>query len=840
MTRSGMRRAIAMAVCAGTLGACVEEQRRDDDGLDAADAPDLPDLPDLVGEVGDPADGLGDGALYNDTEAPTDGDDSVAGDDTESPREVDDAEDIATEEASEDTPRSEADVADEIRVIDPTGDSDHDGILDRDEVSDLTDPFDPRSARAWHPELATQPRLFVTPADREAMRARITATAGADKVLWDRIVALAAQTPPAQPDAAPGVDYVTAIGPTQGRIAEAAAARAWIEGDPAMGVKALTILAAPFPDPTPLNARSAFNAGDHYDLFEAETLVPMCSAWDLLAGDAALYAPGLVAAARDRLTRRIDYFRGLCFDHGGCSSLLHNEPNNHASKALSALGVCAMSLSDRPEAAGDFSEAVAGLRWIFDEAQGELEGGWAESWNYLSYAGESHLPFLLAMHHTARGARWSVRGLGWVTWRDPRNGTAQDGLDFAADPTLIAVYQRALFATTPDGRTPPVDDANTSTLHGGALASLFHDGRFLWNWELPAVGRATGQVLVPTFLAYDATLAPTAPDWPLDGFLPMAGFSVLRSDLGTDALYVHVQHEQDRMRTMGGAHEHADPLSFVLYAFGEPLAIDPGYIDFTRHALVKYGKDHNIVLVDGQGPEFFLDGLVDLAPNSDAFLHAHGALGPHTTLIASTKYAGAELRRRFVRLGQRALVVADALVADGVHGYRWQLNGYASELMGGTSFTRLEAPLGTASARWQRPLGGLVATVIAAESDPAAAAEDRLEESQGVQGLGQHRCLTLTASMGARAGFVAILLPYRESAAIGLESGRGPEGVAWVRVGDDVAILNRAAASTSVTLANMPRAAPPGLTILDLATGDAWTATMDTPPIPDPAPFIPE
>jgi hypothetical protein len=72
------------------------------------------------------------------------------------------------------------------------------------------------------------------------------------------------------------------------------------------------------------------------------------------------------------------------------------------------------------------------------------------------------------------------------------------------------------------------------------------------------------------------------------------------------------------------------------------------------------------------------------------------------------------------------------------------------------------------------------------------------------------------------------------------ESGRGPDAVAWVRVGDDVAILNRATMAASVNIANMPRSAPPGLTILDLATGEAWTATMDTPPIPDPAPFIPE
>lgn len=753
-------------------------------------------------------------------------------DDTEAPTEV--VEDVAPETTTEVVEDVGPDTA-EVQVIDPDGDTDGDGIMDLDEVADGTDPFDPRSARAWHPEITGHPRLFVAADDRALIRARAQATEGASKAMWDRIVGLANQTPPSQPAIGPGVDYDTSVTPAQGRIAEAAATLAWVNEDPSFGIKALEILAAPFPDPTPLNERSAFNAGDHYDLLEAEGLVPMCSAWDLIAADEASYDAALFAAAKARLVERIDYFRTLCLDSGGCRALLRGEPNNHSVKAISALALCAMVLPDRATAAIDFNEAVASLRWIFEESQGNTEGGWAESWNYLSYSGESHLAFLLAWHHIADGATWQVKGTGKPTWRDPKRNTVQQVRDFALNPTLVAVYQKALVATLPDGRTPPTDDANISALHGGALAALFDDGRFLWNWELPAVNRTTGQVVVPTFLTLDPAMQPIAPDWPLDGFFAEAGFSIMKSDFGPEAFYVHVQHEHDRMRLQGGAHEHADPLSFIVSARGEPLVIDPGYIDFTNHKKVKYGLDHNIVLVDDLGPEFYLDGLVEVAPIGDAFLHEHGALGPHTTLIASTKYADVELRRRFVRLGQRALVVADQIVDDEPHTYTWQLNGYASEELAGTTFTRTEIIDGV-DATWARPNATLSMRVLAAEGTRTSA--DRLEESVNVQGNRKHRCVTLAAPMDQRAGFLALLVPA--DGAVAIRSGRAQEGIVWVAAGTDAAVLNLSGATTSVVVDGHQLDIAPGLTIVDLSDDSHLNATMVTPPIPDPQPLIPE
>jgi len=633
--------------------------------------------------------------------------------------------------------------------------------------------------------------------------------------------------------------------PAQAQIVEAAGLVGFATGDVAMAHKALDALAAPYPDPAPLNALSPFNAGDHYDLLEAEALQGFCSGYDLAAGTAGVDGER-VAAARDRLVTRVDHFRTLCFDDGGCTALLRGEPNNHAIKAFAALGTCAMALPDRASAAGDFNEALRGVDWLAHGHQGNLEGGWAESWNYLDYSGETHLGFLAAVHHVSglvADGPWRVRGLGWITPSDPNKRDVMSVLDPAEDPLWRAVYTRALFAAMPWGRLPPVDDANPSAMHGGLLAALFDDARFLSNWELPAVGRHTGRQLVATFLTLDPAMAAEAPTWAPDGFFAEAGFSILRTSLSTTSSYLHMQHEGRQMRREGGAHEHADPLSIILAAHGTDLIIDPGYIDFTNHGKVKYGKDHNIVLVDGQGPEFFLDGLLQVAPNSDGHLHDHTVGVALSTFSASTKYAGAELRRRVARVvpvagGAEVFVVADRLVADTTRAWTFQLNGLASEEIGGTSFTSTPTDTG-ARATWARPAASMH-SIVAAVSGTATAGS-RLEESSLAGG--RHRCLTVDADMGAGAGFLSLLVPALPSATPELVAERRAGVLVLTATLDDGAIvtayLNTGASAVTLEGAG---AIAPGLSVVVSGTAAAATGTwtMDTPPIPDPEPFIPE
>ncbi|MCA9517811.1 MAG: heparinase II/III family protein, partial [Myxococcales bacterium] len=626
------------------------------------------------GGAGTVTDALGDTAAAVDTLPADTVDDAVDDTATADVVDPDTAADAVDAEPDVDSQAADADTADLVDtapVLDPNGDTDKDGVFDLDEVDDGTDPFDPRSCRAWHPEIAGHPRLFLRPDDVAAVAARVGAEgAPAHAAIWPRIVSRANQAPPEQPTDG---TYDPSVAAAQGDIAEAAAFRGLLEGDAAMTAKAVALLAAAFPDPTYLNQQSAFDVGAHYDLIESEALVGFCTAYDYVAGTPGVAAEDL-AAARAGVVARIDTFRRMCFQPGGCRALIVNERNNHTEKPVGALGLCAIAVPDRPEAAADFNDAVASLDWLLNVRQGVPEGGYAEGWNYLVYAGQSFLQLMLAWHRLAPGAEWPLHGLGAVTPSDPRAGDIATYRDFATHPTTRAIFKNLLVATTPNARTVPTDDGNPSTWPGGLLAALFDDPHLLWRWD--ATGYATPRCATATFAALDPAMTAADPDWPLETFLPEAGFSVLRSDFGPDALYLHVNHERGVVREAGFSHEHADNLSLVLHAFGEPLVIDPGYIDYTNHKKVRYATDHNLVLVDGAGPDFSpFDDLVQAQPNCDAFLHDHDVDATFATLIASSKYAGAEVRRRVVRVANRWVIVADSLLSATPRTWTWQLNG---------------------------------------------------------------------------------------------------------------------------------------------------------------------
>jgi hypothetical protein len=105
-------------------------------------------------------------------------------------------------------------------VVDALADPDGDGIATVDELSDGTDPTDPGSAAAWHPEIVGHPRLFLGPEAVAEVASRVDASDGSHAVLWQRIITRAAKTPPEQPTDG---TYDPAIAAQRGDIADAAA-----------------------------------------------------------------------------------------------------------------------------------------------------------------------------------------------------------------------------------------------------------------------------------------------------------------------------------------------------------------------------------------------------------------------------------------------------------------------------------------------------------------------------------------------------------------------------------------------------------------------------------------
>ena len=660
-----------------------------------------------------------------------------------------------------------------VRGLDPTrADTDWDGIPDGQEVADGTDPADPRSARAWHPEVTARPRLYFGPEDKETLRARAglagtspdpalttDADAAAAATLWAQLQATAAKAPETQDLAG---EYDPRMGSRRALIAEAAAFVGWLTGDTAASQKAAEIMAASFPDPLPLNDGLFVDGG--YDLYESEALASFCAAYDLLlatAQDAPNALPaGLLDAARARLLQRVADYRTICLGPGGYRNLMLLAQNNHTMKVMGGLGVCAVALSDRPEAAGDWSDAVAGLSYLLTVYQGNASGGYAEGWNYLGYGGQAWLALVAVLHRVAQGGSVYLRGLAPLSSQDPTAGVATWYEDLVTEPTFGAIYRASLLASQPDGVTPLTDDANPYRQHWGLVGGLLEDPSFRWFWALPAVDFAARSLELATFAWFPAMGPPTPqapadapPALPLNVSVPDAGFAVLRSAWSQDATYLLLEADHGALREHGLGHEHADPLAFVLWAHGTPLALDPGYIRWEDHRLVKYGRDHNIVLVDGQGPAFPLDDYVEGPPHGDAWIEEAELDGEQPSLLGRATYRDVTLWRRVVRLPGGRFLLADRVLAEAPHAYTWVLHGFAGGDVPDSAFELL--PDG---ARWSRP--GAALRAVVAPTEGTLATSHRLEEHTIVWGQwAYHEALDAQASMDQAAGFLAALAP---------------------------------------------------------------------------------
>jgi hypothetical protein len=758
---------------------------------------------DVAADAGPELDVAGELPTWSEVEVPAEvawPEEAFSEDEEEGPA-VDEAEEADPEPQGDAAP----DVADEEAPLDPTLDSDGDGVPDVQEIADGTDPANPASAGAWHPEWTEHPRLFFGPEDVPELLARTSSPPGPWATLWSRIHGAADATPPEPP--AEGFDIY--VDPARGAIAEAAAFVGLVTADAAYTQKAIDLLAAGFADPSELPADS------NYDLTEAEALVSFCAAWDYVAGNPLADADAL-AAAREGLVHRIDVFRTATHE-GALVLMMLFSRNNHVMKVLGALGLCGMAVNDRPEAATDLSEAMTGLDWLMNAHQGSEGGGYAEGWNYLSYGGASYLPFFAAYHRWAKGETRPYYGVPLLQADGTHAGRVDPIQDFATNPFTAAIYRRALWSTGPDGLMPQTDDANPASLHGGLLYALYGDPDFLWQWTRPAGGIHAARAETATFAMYDGTEAPAHPSLELEGSAPGAGFAVFRDSWGPDALHLVLQGEHGVVRDHGAGHEHADELSFLMWAHGELLILDPGYISWPNHDKVKYATDHNTILVDGVGSPYEQLGGLDIDIGADSFLGPMQTDGPATWVEVTTAYAGAGFARRVVRVDGRLFVVEDAIDGGGgTHAYSLLLNGMAGGDVAGSTFTLL--PDGAA---WDRTAARVEAHVLPLGGDGSVTVSNALEEHQaGFGKWAMHERLNVEATLAAPAGFLTLLVPGVAGAppwdlatatpapGIAAASLRVPPDGTLVRI-----VANHTGATAEVALAGRTDVVPPGLLV---------------------------
>ena len=348
------------------------------------------------------------------------------------------------------------------------------------------------------------------------------------------------------------------------------------------------------------------------DIHCAQELTLYATAYDLLAGAGYPFADE--QAVVDRLAgHAADFFYKWTVAYWPTLTRSANE--NHGAKTASAIGLAAIALNGCSFGPGGELAAYRDpAAWIdFGMARGvslglealhSAAGAYGEGPTYHRYAAINTEPFFWAWHRYTGGADWTVDG---VVYPDPWTHPAHD-----------RIHRWLLAVSMPDGTFPPFDDGTPGVTHfWGPFVGLAGGPAYRWAWERgvrPYDTSGSVDMAPLTLVAYDDGVAAAAPDFGPSVFMPRGGQAVFRSDWSAEAIYLILQaehgvaggwafrHDGEWLEGAGG-HEHSDPGTTHLMAFGERLLIDCGYLGWENHDRVRRAADHNILLVDGRGPQ---------------------------------------------------------------------------------------------------------------------------------------------------------------------------------------------------------------------------------------------
>ena len=512
---------------------------------------------------------------------------------------------------------------------------------------------------------------------------------------------------------------------------------------------------------------------------EGEVVAQYAVAYDILHAYAAANDPPALAEMRAILAEEAGrLWEGIILSELDLGLIkvvlrLHETPHidNWHIRAYGGLGLAAMALSEHAGFPGqgvpqDWADrAFEMVKGSLDFQIEELDGGYAEGPFYSRYAADVYLPYMFAL----------------------KNRT---GLNMFVDPKIEKMHDWSLNLRLPNGRRPNIDDGHLDDFYGHYLAGVYSDGGIhRWDWENNANGLYVRQFSEMDAIAlFDDSVQAMEPTHGPSVFMSGAGDAVFRSDWSAQATYMLLRGENGVARSGGLSHEHADETSFILYAGGEMLALDAGYINFSNHDKVNEGRNHNVVLVDGQGPPRFRALGQTVGGGNDAFIGDSfiSAVGEYSEVDAS--YRGVDLKRRVFFANRQYFLVADEITGDGQpHDYEWRLHGNGGGDSGG-AYAR-EGNL----ARWTRSGAELIAYLpededlglVAVDSDTIHSF-DYLEE--------QTHTVLRVQQRGVDARYLAVLYPRSTGAAdpvLGTAMVDGGQGViailegardlAWVR-----------------------------------------------------------
>jgi hypothetical protein len=491
------------------------------------------------------------------------------------------------------------------------------------------------------------------------------------------------------------------------------------------------------------------------DITTSEEIIMWASAYDTLVGGGYSLAEDQEAVIRENLIALTSalYENYKVPETANGFPILHQ--NNHRSKVGLAFITAAIVLAEH-EPDSDDSRAIEyedPSKWavygfelierILEYSHLTEDGVYSEGPFYFRYTSQNLVPTAQAWDIWTGGAPWAV---------------AENVMRLSPlrDPRIVRATRWMLDVMLPDGSLAPYDDGNVGRRHYYGLSPLGDEdpAEMYWAWGLqrdsqylaaPYPYPSDGNIeLAPdAIFAFDDSVVPRAPEGSPTRIYEQGGVAAFRSGWQQDDVVAVVLGEHGVAASFGrgpdgdpvfpDSHEHAEPASFMLYAYGERLMLDPGYLEFWRRLDVNKPQDHNMILVDGRGPVDYLEASnnwgtfsPDMAPPADGMAHLDQSFDSSRAdgVTVTTEYGAGEygapgaatIERRFVFASDRYLVIADRAIsveAGAERQFSWRFHGNG----GGQSFEGDVPNTGTferngIQARWRRDGASvLVATV---------------------------------------------------------------------------------------------------------------------------------
>jgi len=371
-----------------------------------------------------------------------------------------------------------------------------------------------------------------------------------------------------------------------------------------------------------------------------------------------------------------DFF-SVAFDN---QHITVDRTDNHHVKLYASLTLLSLVIYDESGSNDDFSRGESRLLAVLNNMtitgdNGEPVGGWAEGPGYHNYSMNQYIPALTALKN---------KGI----------------LDLNTIPELIQTHLWLSKIVMPDGYLPPMDD-NEAVIDdwSGILYSL-HNGvperdMLYWMWDIG--GKKVNKAFLPDYISQFDNTHPVYTDpvklgWNPTGFFPESGFARFRSSWDKNAVYSLFLTEHGEARKNGQAHEHPDPNSFIIHAYSDMLLLDSGYGGWAEHDYTRFAKNHNLILIDGEGPDEASQGSLFQfwdANGANAYLTEYFTSRGIDYAMSTTKYCETDFSRSIMFPDHEYFLVFDRVSSDMDRTFTLLFHGNGGATSGG-SFSEKE------------------------------------------------------------------------------------------------------------------------------------------------------